>query len=89
MFEWEIGLDEIESSMNSTYNASKSTYSNPSSISKAEGLSVAETSEWLSFLSPVLFVITRKRKLSRKSRMPNGKKKISKQRYYFKIENKN
>ncbi|XP_031737918.1 sphingoid long-chain bases kinase 2, mitochondrial isoform X2 [Cucumis sativus] len=28
--------------MNSTYNASKSTYSNPSSISKAEGLSVAE-----------------------------------------------
>jgi len=31
--------------MNSTYNASKSTYSNPSSISKAEGLSVAETSE--------------------------------------------
>ena len=89
MFEWEIGLDEIESSMNSTYNASKSTYSNPSSISKAEGLSVAEPSEWLSFLSPVLFVITRERKLSRKSRMPIGKKKISKQRYYFKIENKN
>ncbi|XP_031745797.1 uncharacterized protein LOC116406228 isoform X5 [Cucumis sativus] len=28
--------------MNNTYNASKSTYSNPSSISKAEGLSVAE-----------------------------------------------
>ncbi|XP_031745910.1 NAD-dependent malic enzyme 59 kDa isoform, mitochondrial-like isoform X3 [Cucumis sativus] len=31
--------------MNNTYNASKSTYSNPSSISKAEGLSVAEPIE--------------------------------------------
>ncbi|XP_031738312.1 sec-independent protein translocase protein TATB, chloroplastic isoform X2 [Cucumis sativus] len=34
--EREIGLDEIESSVNSSYNASKSTYSNPPSVSKAE-----------------------------------------------------
>uniref|UniRef100_A0A9I9CQE7 Sec-independent protein translocase protein TATB, chloroplastic n=1 Tax=Cucumis melo TaxID=3656 RepID=A0A9I9CQE7_CUCME len=49
--EREIGLDEIESSVNSSYNASKSTYSNPPSVSKAEELSVAEPSERLNDFS--------------------------------------
>ncbi|XP_008439273.1 sec-independent protein translocase protein TATB, chloroplastic isoform X2 [Cucumis melo] len=46
--EREIGLDEIESSVNSSYNASKSTYSNPPSVSKAEELSVAEPNDFSS-----------------------------------------
>ncbi|XP_022922924.1 sec-independent protein translocase protein TATB, chloroplastic-like isoform X2 [Cucurbita moschata] len=59
--EREIGLDEISSPVDSSYNSSKSnTYSNPPFVPKPEEpVAVAEPSEWLTYLSSIfLFIIS-------------------------------